>query len=124
MVKNLTSDDKTMGMLVHLLGIVIGIISPLIFFLINKDKKGFVYDNARNALNFQITMLIYGAALFVYFIISGVLVLLVVGVFMLILGWIVAIAIGIFALVVTIIGAVRAYNGEVYKYPLTINFIK
>src|SRR6266852_3321441 len=53
-----TQDDKTMGMICHLLGIILGIIGPLIIWLIKKDQSKFVDDQGKEALNFQIVLLI------------------------------------------------------------------
>jgi uncharacterized Tic20 family protein len=61
------------------------------------------------SLNFQISVLIYA-------IISAILLLL-------LIGFILLPAVGIFWLVFTIIGSVRASNGEDYRYPLTIRMV-
>ncbi len=106
----ITSEQKTMGMFAHLLGIFTGFIGPLIMYLVTLDKKGFANENAKHALNFQISMIIY-------YIISGILVFVLIGI---LLMW----ALGIFALVVIIIASIRSYSGEVYTYPLEIPFIK
>ena len=113
-----SDEDKTMGMLSHLLGIFSGFIAPLVIFLTFKDMKHkqFVRDNARNALNFQISMLIYYFACFVLMI---SLMMVLIGFLFIPIIW----GLGIFALIVEIIGCVRARGGEVYKYPLTIPFI-
>src|SRR5712692_2285229 len=52
------SEDKTMAMLCHLLGIVTWFLGALIIWLIKKDQSKFVDDQGKEALNFQITMLI------------------------------------------------------------------
>ena len=53
------SDDNTIAMLVHLSGIILGFIVPLIMWLVNKDKpeKAFLTENSKEALNFQLTLL-------------------------------------------------------------------
>ena len=104
------SEQKTLGMLAHLLGLFSYFIGPLIIFLIYKDKKDFVYENARHSLNFQISLMIY-------VLISGIMILLLIGILLL---W----ALSIFALVVIIIASVKSYQGEIYKYPLEIEFIR
>src|SRR4051812_11305473 len=53
-----TPDDKTMAMLAHLLGIVTGFVGPLIIWLVKKDQSPFVDDQGKEALNFQLTLLI------------------------------------------------------------------
>ena len=58
-MSEVSQDDKTMGMIAHLSGIVTGFIGPLVIWLINKDKsdKAWVIEEAKEALNFQITVL-------------------------------------------------------------------
>jgi uncharacterized Tic20 family protein len=51
-------DARTMAMLCHLLAIFTGFIGPLVIWLIKKDQYAFVDDQGKEALNFQITMLI------------------------------------------------------------------
>src|SRR5689334_1430002 len=53
-----TQDDKTMAMLSHLLGIVLGFVGPLIIWLIKKDQSPFVDDQGKESLNFQIMLVI------------------------------------------------------------------
>jgi uncharacterized protein len=105
----LQDNEKTMGMLAHLLSIFTGFIGPLVIFLVEKKSK-FVKDNAKNALNFQISMIIY--------------VIVSVFLFLLLIGMLLLPALIVFALVVEIMGTVKAANGEVFKYPLAIEFIK
>lgn len=109
-------EDTTWGMLCHLtslsgyLGVPFGnILGPLIIWLIKKEESSFVDDQGREALNFQISMMIYG-------IVSAVLILLIIGIFLLIAIWIIS-------LVFTVIAAVKTKDGEVYRYPLTIRFL-
>lgn len=103
-------------MLVHLSAlpgsfVVIGsIVLPLIIWQIQKERSAFVDFHGKEAINFNITMAIAAAVSFVLF-------LLLVG---LVLIWLV----GAVWLVFTIIAAIRANNGEYYRYPVTIRFIK
>jgi uncharacterized protein len=104
-----SKDVRMMGMLCHLLGLV-GFIGPLIIWLIKKDDDEFVDDQGKEALNWQITVLIGYVA-------SAILVFIVIGVF---LAW----AISILNLIFVIIGAVKANDGVKYRYPFCIRFIK
>ena len=54
-----SGEDNNLGMLSHLLGLFTGFIGPLIIFLIIKDSKGVALQNAKNSLNFQISLFIY-----------------------------------------------------------------
>jgi len=105
------------GMFCHLLvfsqflGIAFGhILGPLVLWLIKKDEIPFVDDQGKEVLNFQISLTIYAA-------VAAPLCLIFVGFFL--LG---AIVIG--DIVLTIIGAIRANEGERYRYPFAIRFIK
>ena len=87
-----------MALLAHLLGIVTGPIGALVIWLINKDdaSKGFVTDQSKEALNFQITIVIAA-------VISGMLVALLIGLLLLP-------AVGIIDLIFCIIAGLKA-NG-------------
>lgn len=51
-----TQDEKNLAMIAHLGGIFLGWVLPLILYLVKKDDSRFVADQAKEALNFQITM--------------------------------------------------------------------
>jgi len=104
-----TQDEKMIAMIAHLVTFLSSFIGPLVIWLMKKDDSPFVADHAREVLNFQITLLIYGA-------ICAVLVFLFIGILLLPL-------LGLFAMIVTIIGAVKASSGEMYRYPLTLRLI-
>ncbi|MEM9022115.1 MAG: DUF4870 domain-containing protein, partial [Bacteroidota bacterium] len=94
-----TGDDKALAVICHL-GFILpygGILVPLIIWLIKRNESEYIDLHGKEALNFQLTVLILS-------VISGILVLLVVGLFLLI-----AIAIGAF--IMSIIGAVQAGSG-------------
>lgn len=104
------SDDKTMALLAHLGGIFFGFIPSLIIWLVKKDEAPYVDEQGKEALNFQIFIAIC------YFI-AAILIVVLIGVLLLVL-------VGIFDLLFCIIAAVKVSNGENYRYPLTIRFIK
>ncbi len=95
------------GLVVPVVGCIIG---PLIVWQIKKEDFPFVDEQGKEAVNFQISMLIYG-------IVAGLLCFVCV-------GFVLAPAVAIFDLVFLLIAAVKANNGEHYRYPLTIRFIK
>lgn len=112
-----SKDEQTLAMVCHLSalsGFVIpfgNVIGPLVVWLIKKDTMPLVDQHGKEALNFQITVMI---AVFV----CVLLMLVVIGVFLLFI-------VGIGALVLTVIAAVKVSNGEFdYKYPLTLRLIK
>jgi uncharacterized Tic20 family protein len=104
------SDERMWATLIHVGGVVIGFLAPLLGYLLLKDRSAFVGDNAKHALNFQITVVIG-------YVVGWVLTLVLIGFLVLLAVWVVSI-------VFSIMGAVAANRGEVYKYPLTIAFIK
>ncbi|OBU65055.1 hypothetical protein A9K58_15595 [Stenotrophomonas maltophilia] len=106
------SDQRTMALAAHLLGIFTGFIGALIIWLINKDDAGkaFVTDQAKEALNFQITVAI---AMVVCIILTIV-----------VIGAILMPVVGLVSLVFSIIAAVKANNGEAYRYPFALRLIK
>jgi len=110
-------DERMWGMLCHLsalAGLVLpvagNIVGPLLVYLIKKEEYSFVEDQGKESLNFQITVTIL---LFV----SSILIVIGIGILLLAV-------IGIGALVFTIIAAVRANEGEFYRYPWSIRFLK
>jgi uncharacterized protein len=106
------SDERLWATLIHVGGIVIGFIAPLLGYLLLKDRSPFVRDNSRNALNFQITVAIAAVVAYILTIVTlGLLFFL-------------PLAVAIVNVVFCIIAAVAANRGEVYRYPLTIAFIK
>ncbi|MGE8213017.1 MULTISPECIES: DUF4870 domain-containing protein [unclassified Stenotrophomonas] len=106
------SDDNTIAMLVHLSGIILGFIVPLIMWLVNKDKpeKAFLTENSKEALNFQLTLL--GV-----YIIGTILTIILIGALINFAAWIACI-------VFSIIAGLAANKGETYRYPMTIRLIK
>ena len=95
------------ALLSHILTFVAPILAPLIIYLVKKDESEFVAYHAKESLNFQISMAIYAILLFLSII--GILLL-----------WLLGIAIFVLVIVATI----KASEGQFYKYPLTIRFIK
>ena len=97
--------------LVGLLGNGIGfLLGPLVVWLIKRQDDPFIDEQGKEAVNFQITMLIAA-------VVSVPLVLVLVGVVLLII-------VGILAIVFPIIAALKANEGAHYRYPLSIRFIK
>lgn len=109
-------DERMWGMLCHisaLAGFVIpfgNIIGPLIVYSMKKDQYAFVADQGKESLNFQISVLIYTLAS----------VLLIFA----LIGFLFIIFVPLIALILTVVAAVRANDGEYYRYPLCIHFIK
>jgi len=108
-------DERTMALVAHLLGILTWVVGALVIWLVNKDaspSKPFVVDQAKEALNFQITIGIASIVAVILTVISFGLLF-----FLPTLVWVVDV-------VFCIIAAVKANNGETYRYPFTLRLIK
>ena len=112
-----TSNDARMwAMLCHLSalsGFIIpfgSLIGPLVVWQIKKNQYPIVDDQGKEALNFQITITLAA-------IVSAILIVVLVGIALLI-------AVAIASLVFTIIAAIKANNGETYRYPFCLRLIK
>ena len=107
-----TSDEKTWALISHFGGILIGFIAPLIGLLAKGNESPTVRAHAVEALNFQIT---WGVATIVASIVGactfGVLF------FLPILTWLVVV-------IFSILGGMKANEGQLYHYPMTVRLIK
>jgi uncharacterized Tic20 family protein len=128
-----TNEERNSAMFTHLasFGSLIvpfgNIIGPLIVWLIKKDQSEFVDENGKESLNFQITYTLIILALLglgAFFAITsgindnegGIAVSIVLAVILLAFVWLTG-------LIFVIVAAVKANNGEVYHYPVSIRFI-
>ena len=110
-----SEDDRLWGMLAHLsafsmyltgIGLFLG---PLIVYLAKKEKSPFVADQAKEALNFSISYLIYHiVAFFLWIVFIGI-----------IISW----SLVVFHVVFMIVAGIKAKDGVVYRYPLTLRFL-
>ena len=113
----LPNDAKNWAMICHLAGFfgfglpVAGhVVGPLIIWMLKRDEHPFIDHQGKEAVNFQISMVIYGAIL------TPTLCLLI--------GIPLLVALMITDIVLMIIAAVSASRGEPYRYPLTIRLVK
>lgn len=105
-------DAKQFAMLAHLLGVLTGFIGPLIIYLVKKDEHPFVEQEAKEALNFHLTMLIG-------YLISMAIVVVTCGVV-----FFAPIVPAIISVIFGIMGTIESSNGAPYRYPMTIRMIK
>lgn len=102
-----------LSVLVTGIGIVLG---PLIVWLVKKDEMPFVNDQGKEALNFNLTLCLLGVVLGLFVLITfGIGALLVLPL---------SILIGVLWLIVTIVAAIKANDGEYYRYPFALRLIK
>jgi uncharacterized Tic20 family protein len=122
------AEERTWAMMAHLSALLGGLltasigrgwgcfIGPLIIWLVKKDTMPFVADQAKEALNFNITVALASLVLLVLSIITfGI------GLIIAIPMWII---IGVAWLVLTIVAAMKANEGVRYRYPFALRFIK
>ena len=112
----LTETERNWAMLCHLSAFAGfffpfgGIIGPLICWLSKKDESVWVMINGRNALNFQLSILLYTVLMIpLCFIIIG----------FPIIGMLIVLKV-----ICIIIASVKAAKGELFRYPLMIPFIQ
>jgi len=104
------SDQRLWATLAHIGPIIIGFVAPLVIWLIYKDRGRYVADQAKEALNFQITVTIAAT-------ISSILIFAFIGIVLLP-------AVLIVALVLMIMAAIAANKGQAYRYPVTLRLVK
>lgn len=104
------NEERMWAMLAHLSEIVFAIIAPILILAIFGKRSSFVADQAKEALNFHITLLIAA-------VVSAILVVVIIGFFMLF-------AVAIYGLVFAIIGGLAANEGKTYRYPITLRLVK
>jgi uncharacterized Tic20 family protein len=103
-------NDKIWAILSHLSAFIgVGLLLPLVVYLSMKNESPYVATNAREALNFHLSLLIYGIC-------CVPLVFVLVGIPLLIL-------IGLASLVFAIVAAIKASEGACYHYPLTLHLV-
>lgn len=111
-----SAEERQWGLFAHLsalVGFLIpfgNVLGPLIIWQIKKAEMPFVDDQGKEALNFQITVLIAVIACLVLSVI--------------LIGFLLLPIVGIAALVLTIMGGIKANNGETYRYPFTLRLVK
>ena len=105
------SSDKALMILCHLSALLgVGFLLPFIVWLVKRRDPDTVAAHAAAALNFHLSLLLY--------------VLLCIPLAMIVVGIPLLILMGIASIVLAIIAAVRASDGVLYQYPLTIPFVK
>ncbi len=109
-----------MGMLIHLLAILAGLIGPLILWLVKREGSPFIDHNGKEAVNFQISFLIY----YLFLVLGGAALTILTKGTGLVVVVPLAIALPIVALVLEILCCVKANRGQWPRYPLAIRFIK
>lgn len=100
------ADARTMSLVAHLGGILVGVVVPLVVFLVYKDRDRFVRAHAAEALNFQITLALA-------YLVS--MVTMIVGV-----GFVLFLAAWVCSIVFAVLGSIAANAGRPYRYPVSL----
>lgn len=95
---------------------IAGAVAALVVWMLVRDKSGFAAAHAKEALNFNLSMFIYAALLTVLVIFT-----LGIGLVVALPMWVVLALVWI---VCTLVAAFKAYDGQQYRYPLTIRLFK
>lgn len=112
----LSKDAKQWAMLIHLAAFAVfiipfgNIIAPLLIWQLKKDLGPYVEQNGKEAVNFQITV--------------AIAMLVCISMMFFLVGFLLLLVLGLYWLVLTIMAAIKANDGVMYRYPLTIRFIK
>ena len=105
-----TSDEKTMSMIAHAGGIFFGFLPALIVYLTKGNESAYIKEEAKEALNFQITLAIA-------YTISTVLIIVLIGLLMMFAVW-------VGSVILMIMATMAVNNGKAYRYPMTLRLIK
>lgn len=100
-----------LSLLAHLVLSGFAIIVPLVMWLMKKDESPFVDDHGREAINFQLSLIVLS------------LLLIPIGILTCSAGFFLYIPLYVLALVGMIQAAMAANRGEFYRYPMTIRFL-
>ena len=121
-----TQNDKNYSSITHLSGfagwfIPFGnIIAPLVMWIAKKNDSTYIDEHGKAAVNFQLSLILYGFLLAIL-IIPITILTLGLGLIAILIAIIPAI---ILKIVLIISASIKANNGEYYDYPFTIQFIK
>lgn len=122
---NPSKDERNWAMFAHLSAIVVGLLAsavglpifaflgPLVIYLMKKDESLYIADQAREALNFHITLAIVGL----------VLIVLSLTIILIPLTVLAGIVVFIGGLILCIVAAIKASSGELYRYPFALRLI-
>ena len=105
-----SQDERQFGLFAHLGGGLFGFIVPLIIYLVKRDDSPFLRDQAGQALNFQLLVLIG-------YVVSSVLSIILIGALLWFLVFAASVIFGI-------LGGIAANKGERYRYPFNVSWIK
>jgi len=113
------AEDRQWASFAHLGGIL-GLLPSLIIYLVFKDRGPFTRTEAKEALNFQITVAIVLVALTI---VSTILTAVTFGLFAA-LAPLLYLAVAVVAIIFSIQGFLKAKDGTTYRYPVAVRLVK
>jgi uncharacterized Tic20 family protein len=120
----LTADEKMWAMFSHFGFIIGGFLTPLIIWQVKKSESPFIVANAKNALNWSLSLMVIMFALVLLMVIA----MFAGGInampFVMIFFYIIIFAVAITNVVVSLMAGLKANKGEVGMYPFGIKFVK
>jgi len=113
----LTPEDRTWGMLAHFAALAFlilppigGIIGPLVVWLAKREHSAFTAEAGKEALNFNITVVLGYAVCAIFAAIF--------------IGFLLALALWLYWLVMTLVAGIKASEGVHYRYPIALRIVK
>jgi hypothetical protein len=104
-----SNDDKNIATVTHLGGMIFSFFPALIVWILKKDNSEYIASQAKEALNFQITMVLA-------YMVAGVLMWVLIGFILFPIIWLLNI-------VLCIIAAISTSKGDTYRYPFALRLI-
>lgn len=119
------ADETTWSTVAHLswvAGSFVGLpfLAPVVLFLVLRERGPFVRHHTAEALNLQLSLLVYGLGLAV---VGGVLSVLTFGVAVPVFA-LAGVALVVAGVVLSVIAAVASSRGQWYRYPWTVRFVR
>ncbi|MFS0646143.1 DUF4870 domain-containing protein [Siminovitchia sp. 179-K 8D1 HS] len=105
-----SNNERVLATAIYVTSFFSALIGPLIIWLLKKDESAFVDFHGKEYLNFFISYSVYGIVAYILMIV--------------LIGFVLLPILGLLAVVFTIIGAVKAYSGEIYRIPLVFRILK
>ncbi len=115
--------DRYWAIAAHLSVFVLWFLGPLIVLLVRGNESDYVKGHSQESLNFQITVFLCVLALGIVASLGMILAFLVLPAVLATIAYVSMAVVGIAQIILVIMGAIDAYNGVQYRYPISIRFI-
>ena len=99
-----------LGQFAHAIVPMGGLVAPILIWQLKKDDHPEIDEHGKNVVNWMLSQ-------FLFSIVAGILAIFLIGIPLVFI-------LAIVSIVFPIIGAVKASSGQVWRYPMTINFFK